>query len=286
MSLAPPPESVEPDVQRATERGWERRAEVAGLQVRWFEAPSSGAPPVLYVHGVPTCGEEFLPFLERAPGIAPDLPGFGGSDKPADFDYSIDGYASFLREFADTAGLERFSLFVHDWGAVGLALAQQMPERVDRVVISNAVPFLPGYRWHRVARVWRTPLAGEVLMGLTFRAGLGLTLTQATVRDGSMPEWFLDLVWRHFDHGTQRAILKLYRSAPSERLAAAGAGLGELRCPALVLWGTGDPYLPAPWADGYAGALGGETTLELVEAGHWPWVDRPELIDRITAFLG
>ena len=49
----------------------------------------------------------------------------------------------------------------------------------------------------------------------------------------------------HFDQGTQRAILRLYRSSPPERLAAAGAQLGELRMPALVLWGTRDPYIPA-----------------------------------------
>ena len=76
-----------------------------------------------------------MPFLERGGGIAPDLPGFGNSAKPADFDYSIEGYADFLEAFVDALGLERFSLVVHDWGVVGLALAQRRPERVERLVI-------------------------------------------------------------------------------------------------------------------------------------------------------
>src|SRR3712207_6684010 len=68
----------------------ERRAEVAGIEVAWREAPEGGAP-ILYVHGVPTASWDWIPFLERTGGFAPDLPGFGSSDKPADFDYSIAG---------------------------------------------------------------------------------------------------------------------------------------------------------------------------------------------------
>ena len=49
----------------------------------------------------------------------------------------------------------------------------------------------------------------------------------------------------HFDQGTQRAILRLYRSSPPDVLAAAGERLGELDVPALVVWGTRDPYIPA-----------------------------------------
>jgi pimeloyl-ACP methyl ester carboxylesterase len=57
-------------------------------------------------------------------------------------------------------------LVLHDWGAVGLAFAQRAPERIERLVAIDAVPLLPGYRWHPIARVWRTPVAGEVAMGL------------------------------------------------------------------------------------------------------------------------
>ena len=70
----------------------ERRAQIAGTEVVWREAePPAGRTPVLYVHGVPNSGEDFLPFLERTGGVAIDLPGFGRSGKSNAFDYSIAG---------------------------------------------------------------------------------------------------------------------------------------------------------------------------------------------------
>jgi pimeloyl-ACP methyl ester carboxylesterase len=263
----------------------ERRETVDGLETRWLEAPGGGShAPVLYVHGVPTAGWEWRAFLERTGGYAPDLPGFGGSAKLSSFDYSIEGYGRWLRAFADQRGLERFSLVVHDWGAVGLALAMAAPERVERLVVAAAVPFLPGYRWHFVARQWRRPAIGELVMGFTFKAALRRVLDRSNREP--LPRGFADDAWEHFDHGTQRAILKLYRSAPPEVLAAAGADLWRIGCPALVVNGARDPFVPAWTAERYAEALGGDAKARVVtDAGHWPWLDEPGLIDEIAAFV-
>jgi pimeloyl-ACP methyl ester carboxylesterase len=250
----------------------ERRAEVAGLEVAWRQA---GEAPVLYLHGVPTAGWDWEPFLGRTGGVAPDLPGFGRSAKPADFDYSISGYERFLEAFCATAGLERVSLVMHDWGVFGLALAQRLPERVERLVLTACVPLLPGYRWHRVARAWRTPVLGELTMGFATRRAFRR----------SLPREIADRAYDDFDHGTQRAILKLYRSTSAEELPSHGARLAELRGPALVLWSSADPYIAAEFGPRYADALGGETTLETIDAGHWPWLERPDLVDRVAAFL-
>jgi pimeloyl-ACP methyl ester carboxylesterase len=263
----------------------EQRGSVDGIETRWLEAPVEGshAPP-LYVHGVPDAGWLWRDFLERTGGYAPDLPGFGQSDKPAGFDYSIEGYGRWLRTFADQRGLDRLSLVVHDWGAVGLALAQAAPERVDRLVIVSAVPFLPDYRWHLIARQWRRPVLGEVAMGFTFKAALRLLLNRSNREP--MPSEFVDAVWEGFDHGTQRAILKLYRSAPSAVLAEAGARLDEIDCPALVAYGGRDPYLPVEFAQRYADAVGGDATVRVLDdAGHWPWLDEPALVDEIADFV-
>ena len=265
----------------------EHRAQVDGVEVFWRRAePDAGAAPVLYVHGVPTNSDDWLPFLERTGGVAPDLPGFGRSGKPADFDYSIPGYDRFLESFLDEAGIDRFSLVVHDWGSVGLATAQRLHERVERLVVLTCVPFLPGYRWHRIARIWRRPLAGELFMGFTTRWGFKQVSKEANTTPGPLPDELIDSVWRHFDHGTQRAILKLYRSAPPDVLEAAGRDLGRITAPALVLWPTDDPYLGPEFGPAHADALGGEAKLEMVEgAGHWTWLDRPELVNRVAAFL-
>ncbi|MEX2253600.1 MAG: alpha/beta hydrolase [Thermoleophilaceae bacterium] len=264
----------------------ERQAELGGLEVNWREASSSCPVVPLYIHGVPNASELWTPFLERTGGIAVDLPGFGRSGKPADFPYSIAGYDRFLEAFTEHLGLERLSLVVHDWGGAALAFAQRFPERIERLVVSNAVPLLPGYRWHRVARVWRTPLGGEMFMGFTFKWSLKLISRESNVAEGPMPQQFIDDVWRHFDHGTQRAILKLYRASPEDVLARAGENLGAIKCPALVSWGHRDPYIPPRFAHDYARALGGEVEVDLMDdAGHWAWYDRPDAIERIARFL-
>src|SRR4051812_24150696 len=151
----------------------ERRAEVGGIEVFWREAPpSDGGPPVVYVHGVPTNSDDWVPFLEKTGGFALDLPGFGRSAKPNDFPYNIDGYVGYLDGWLAKLGVDRYRLVVHDWGVLGMVLARRAPERVERLVLMNCVPLMEGYRWHRIARAWRTPVVGEVLMGLTFRANL------------------------------------------------------------------------------------------------------------------
>ncbi len=263
----------------------EQRGTVDGIETRWLEAPTGVShAPVLYVHGVPNGGSLWRDFLERTGGYAPDLPGFGASGKLASFDYSIEGYGRWLRAFADQQGLERISLVMHDWGSVGLAFAQAAPERIERMAIVSAVPLLPGYRWHVLARQWRRPILGELAMGFTFKAVARALLNRSNREP--MPAEFVDSVWEHFDHGTQRAILKLYRSAPSDVLASAGRDLGRIVAPTLVVYGGRDPYLPREFAKRYADALGGEAVAKVVDdAGHWPWIDDPSLIDEIADFV-
>jgi pimeloyl-ACP methyl ester carboxylesterase len=242
------------------------------------------AESIVYIHGVPNSGEMWSPFLERTGGVAPDLPGFGSTDKPADLDYSMPGQTRWVAEYLSR--FDRFSLVMHDWGALGLLAALERPEDVDRIVLFNAVPFLPDYRWHRIARLWRAPLAGELMMG--FSTSWGLRLLARREADGRLPKQVVDAqvdqVLKHWDHGTQRAILKLYRSAPEGVLAEAGRDLGRIGARSLVMWGDRDRYLPLRFGNDYAGLLGAD--LQVAQgAGHWPWLEQPELIERTAAFL-
>ncbi len=263
-----------------------------GLPIFWRSAPSApeqagsiDAAVPLYVHGVPDSSDAWLDFLARSGGLAPDLPGFGRSGKPGSLSFTIEEYADFLETFLDLVEVQRVSMVVHDWGAVGLAFAQRHPERIERLVVINAVPFLPGYRWHRTARIWRTPLLGELSMGTTNRRLLRFISRESNATPGPMPESWLDSVLAHFDEGTQRAILRLYRSSPPERLAQAGAKLPTLGVPSLVIWGVRDPYIPARFGKAYADVLDAEL-LELADAGHWAWLDRPDVIDSVVDFVG
>lgn len=260
-----------------TRRVVEHHAELDGEPVAWRSAPAPDPDraPVLYVHGVPTSSALWEPFLERTGGLALDLCGFGASSKRGDLPYTIDGLSDWVRRFLDLVEEDRVRLVVHDWGASALGWAQAEPERVERLVVVDAVPLLGGFEWHRAARIWRTRGLGEAAMGVTGR----LVLRRA------LPPQLVDLVTEGFDQGTQRAILHLYRWADPECLEAAGRGLRDIAAPALVVWGSEDPYIPARFAHGYAAGLG-DATAEIVEgAGHWPWLDAPDLVRRITDFV-
>jgi pimeloyl-ACP methyl ester carboxylesterase len=261
----------------------EHTVEVGGQPVYWRSAPCEGTP-TLYVHGVPTSSEDWVPLLARGGGLAPDLFGFGRSGKGGQLDFSLEGIAAFVERFLDEiVELERVKLVVHDWGAAALAFAMRAPERVERLVVIDAVPLLPGYRWHRIARVWRTPFVGELAMGLTFEWTMRRAFQRAFAEP--VPDAFVRAAWRAFDQGTQRSILRLYRSAPEESLARAGAELERIDCPALVVWGALDPYIPARFAQQYAERLPGGRVEVVPNAGHWPWVDRADLVGRIVEFL-
>ena len=79
--------------------------------------------PSLYLHGVPTSADDWLPFLE-AGGIAVDLPGFGRTGKRGDGDFTVDGWARWLPRFLDAVGVDRVRICAHDWGAAGLLWAR------------------------------------------------------------------------------------------------------------------------------------------------------------------
>jgi pimeloyl-ACP methyl ester carboxylesterase len=264
----------------------EHNEKIAGTETFWRSLdPIGNALPTLYVHGSPTNSDDWLPFLAKTGGVALDLPGFGRSEKPRFFDYSIGGYNAFLQAFVGQLGWEKFNVVVHDWGALALVTAQELHDRIGQVVIINAVPLLPGYRWHRLARGWRTPILGEFMMGTTTKAVVRYLLKEARPDRQPMPREFVDSMWDHFDQGTQSAILKLYRSAPPKILEQAGERFSRLTAPALVVWGEQDPYIPTSFAQAYVDALPNAELKLLPDAGHWPWIDRPDVTLTVAEFL-
>ena len=263
----------------------EQTIEVAGAPVFYRSAPVP-ADPALFLHSVPTSSDDWLTFLEHSGGVAPDLPGFGRTGKAGNLDYSLTGYVEFLERFVDAVELERFALVGHGWGAaIGLAFAQRHPDRVSRLVLIDAVPLLPGFSWPRIVRRWRLPGLGELLMGSVSRRMLTRTLRAGAVRDDAWTAERLEAIWEHFDQGTQRAILRLHRSVDEAGLDRAGTALAQLEQPATVLWGERDPWLPVAFADAYGERLAGARVERIAQAGHWPWLDRPEVIDRVTGLL-
>ena len=263
----------------------EQTIELGEGPVFYHSSPYDG-DPVLYLHGAPTSSDDFKPFLRLTGGLAPDLPGFGRSGKSGHLDYTIESQTDFVEHFLAKLGVGRVKLMAHDWGAAsGLAFAQRDPTRVERLVLCDATPLLDDFEWHRLARTWRMLGVGELTMGSITRRMLARALRNASVRPDAWPDARVKKVWEQFDQGTQRAILRMYRDGGPARLAAAGARLEQLAMPALIVWGKRDPWLAPELAERYGARLPHAEVEVIEEAGHWPWLDRPELVARIAAFL-
>ena len=192
---------------------------------------------MLWLHGVPDSSELWTPFLERAGGVAPDLLGFGAqrqARRPRLLDRRLRRLArALLRARRARARPARHARLGRRRAG---ARRSARPSGSSGSSRSTPCPFLPGYRWHPFARVWRTPLLGEAAMGMA----VGPVCAAAAAAPAAPTP-----VLAHFDPGTQRAILRLYRASPPAVLAAAGATSARSTRRRSSLHGARDRYIPA-----------------------------------------
>jgi pimeloyl-ACP methyl ester carboxylesterase len=257
----------------------QRSVTINGISIPILEGGNESDEAVLFVHGNPGSGRDWQwlagEISDIARVIAPDMPGFGQADKPADFDYTIQGYADFLAALISCLGLRRVHLVLHDFGGPwGLTWAAMHGESFASVVLINT-GILADYRWHAMARLWRTAIVGEFVQMATTRLGFHLLLKQGNPRE--LPRDFVDQMYDHYDSGTRSAILKLYRSVDNlgETAHQLASALGPLDRPALVIWGRQDPYIPVHYAMGQRDVFAGAEVVILDESGHWPFADDP-----------
>ncbi|PZR65360.1 MAG: alpha/beta hydrolase [Solirubrobacterales bacterium] len=248
--------------------------------------PPESAEAVVLVHGNPGSRRDWDDMLSRiAPfvrAVALDMPGFGKADKPDDFSYTVEGYASFLQSALNELGVERAHLVLHDFGGPwGLEWGVRNPDRLASAVLINTGA-LVGYRWHYLARIWRTALAGEAFQGATTRSGLRTALRHGNPR--GLPRAFVDRMYDDMDAETRRAILRLYRSTddPDALGRRQADGLRPLDRPALVVWGAHDPYIPVTMAARQREAFPNAEIAVLKDSGHWPFVDDPDAVGRLV----
>jgi pimeloyl-ACP methyl ester carboxylesterase len=162
-----------------------------------------------------------------------------------------------------------------------MLFAARHPGRVSRIALVN--PVIAGGATRRGTRLLRAPLLGELAMGLVNRRLLARLLRGACARPEIWTEERVAAVWTQFDQGTQRAILRLYRSIDPNGQAV--DALGETTAPVLILWGEQDTWLSATPARELAAALPDANFADDPQAGHWPWLETREAAVRIATFL-
>jgi pimeloyl-ACP methyl ester carboxylesterase len=143
-----------------------RTADVDGLKIFYREAGAAAAPNLLLLHGFPSAGHMFrdlIPLVaDRFHVIAPDLPGFGQSGMPPrnEFSYTFDSISGVIDRFTKVVGLDRFAVYVFDYGApVGFRLAMRHPERIIAIISQNGNAYEEGLSdgWNPIRAYWEVP---------------------------------------------------------------------------------------------------------------------------------
>jgi pimeloyl-ACP methyl ester carboxylesterase len=230
-----------------------------------------------FLHGVPDSPAIWGPLLTaldlgETSVVAPAMPGFT-APLPASFAATKEAYADWaiseIERLATANG--PVDLVGHDWGAIIVQrVAMLRPDLVRSWVLSNAV-IDPDYRGHRVARIWNTPILGEIFMAISAPKKLAQSLVQQGVPAAVAAEEAAQ--WVNKDK--RRAILKLYRSANGLNFGVDWAqGLDRLQGPGALIWGEGDPYVDIAVAE-RAAARHGVPLHRIAGAGHWAIAERP-----------
>lgn len=277
-----------------------RYVTVNGIDVFCREAGPENAPVVLLPHGYPCSSYEFRNLMPRLADrwrlLAPDFPGAGYSATPDDFDYSFDGYADFLDSFVKTVGVERFALYLHDFGSpIGARLAIKAPERIVALIIQNGdIPYEDalGSKYAEIEKTWQLPRSD-------MRAKVAEAINEETFREEFLNDVRPDLakqippdLWKlHWSLMTPKrkdiaidliAGLKENRAwFPQHRNY-----LAKYRPPTLIVWGPQDGYMPEKSARAYLRDLP-DAELHLLDGGHWLLeTNLHEVLSLIRDFLG
>jgi pimeloyl-ACP methyl ester carboxylesterase len=261
-----------------------RTVKVGDLDVFYREAGPKDAPGVLLLHGFPTSSQMFRNLIPQLADeyrvVAPDYPGFGHSSMPPreQFRYTFDSLATVIDEFTEVVGLQRYALYVQDYGApVGYRLASQHPERVTAIVVQNGNAYDEGVDndfWEPIKAYWKEPDSRErrdALRGfLKYEATrwqytVGVTNPELVSPDGPAHDQFL--LDRPGNDEIQLDLFLSYGSNPP-RYPEWQAYFRTHQPPVLIVWGKNDPIFPPAGAEPYRRDL---KTLEfhLLDAGHF-----------------
>ncbi|WP_020653062.1 alpha/beta fold hydrolase [Massilia niastensis] len=256
--------------------------EADGVHVFYREAGPKDAPVMLLLHGFPTSSHmfrELIPLLAtKYRVIAPDLPGFGFTEVPAgrDYVYSFDSLALTMDAFTRALGLEKYALYVFDYGApTGLRLAAAHPERVTALVSQNGNAYLEGLgdAWAPLRKYWAEPSAEN-------RDAIRVMLTLETTRwqyvhgvaDPSQvaPEtWQLDhALMQRPGNGEIQLDLFLDYASNLALYPRFQAFFRETQVPTLVIWGRNDPFFIPPGAEAFR-RDNPNAVVKLLDTGHF-----------------
>jgi pimeloyl-ACP methyl ester carboxylesterase len=273
---------------------------VGDVEVFYREAGPADAPVIVLLHGFPTAGHMFRDLIPLLAGhyrvIAPDLPGFGNTKVPprGKFDYTFDNLARVIDGFLEAMRLDRYALYIFDYGApTGLRIALAHPERVTAIISQNGNAYLEGLSdaWGAWQAYWREPtpehreacrisLAPETIREWQYFNGAdrsrvspdGYTLDIAYMARPGAEEIQLDLV---LDYRSNVALYPRFQEY-----------FRKYQPPLVAAWGKNDAHFIPPGALAYKRDLP-KAEIHFLDTGHFALETHAEEIGALTLdFLG
>lgn len=259
-----------------------RNVDVEGFNVFYREAGPKDAPTLLLLHGFPSSSHMFrdlIPLLaDRFHIVAPDLPGFGQSDMPPreKFSYTFDNIARVIDRFTEIIGLEKFAIYVFDYGApTGFRIAAKHPDRITAIISQNGNAYEEGLSdgWNPIQAYWKDPsepnraalrqfLAPETtrwqythgVSDASLISPDGYTLDSSYLARPGSDEVQLDLF------GDYKSNVALYPKFQEY--------LRTHKPPLLAVWGKNDPFFLPPGAEAFK-RDNPNATVTFFDTGHF-----------------
>ena len=299
-----------------------RTVAIDDVEIFYREAGNPEHPTVLLLHGFPTSSHMFRDLITELADdfhlVAPDYPGYGFSSMPTvdEFDYSFDNMASIIEQFIDEIGLDRYSLYLMDYGApIGFRIATRRPDRVEALIVQNGNAYVEGIDnnfWEPIREYWKdrdainkgldNPWWKNVKAAykqpqmsndaaLRFLLTLGATKWQYTNGVKNVESVSPD-TWAHVQplldrEGNQEIQLQMFYSYGTNPplYPAWQAYLREYQPPTLIVWGKNDEIFPAAGAEPYKRDLK-DLEYHLLDTGHFALETHgQEIADLMRDFL-
>jgi pimeloyl-ACP methyl ester carboxylesterase len=243
----------------------ERTIEVQGIATHLFEAGPATAPALLYLHGT-SLGNLWLDYhnlLARDFHVfAPDIPGFGLTERPDEWMRDMSDYVLYLRDLLDALGIEKAHIVGHSLGGwMAAEMAVWYPERVSKLVLSNAAGI----------RVKGAPIGDmfamnpqELVAACFDNLAAAIPLMPAEMNNAYIIQQYKErstlasLAWNpHFDPKLERRLTRI-------------------NCPTLVIWGENDRLIPVVYGTTFQSLIPGSQFVKLADTGHMPMFEFPE----------
>jgi uncharacterized protein (TIGR00369 family) len=247
-------------------------------------------PPLVLLHGIPSSSylwrDVIGPLSATFDVLAPDLLGYGDSDKRLDADLSIAAQARYMVAFMESVGVHQAAVVGHDiGGGVAQLMAVDEPQRVARLILIDSVV---DSNWPvaDIARL-KEPVWDQIMVNIDLRNGLRKGLEAGMVTEGRVTDEIVNEWTRPFqDLGGRRAYLRAARALNNRDLTSRSNHIQEIDTPTLILWGANDTFLDPRWAETLQQKLR-DATVEIIDpGGHFLPLDRPDaVIEAITRFL-